>query len=119
MDKENIEPTEAMFGTEGELNDNDGLPKEGAEIAQGAEALQQEKELDRETARFRANAFDRASTSLVTIGVFTPLVSLLYRSTLLAFMQTQELAMAVIGCLLVAYLLHSTGRGILEMGYRP
>ncbi|GLS30834.1 hypothetical protein SAMN04488498_13618 [Mesorhizobium albiziae] len=77
-------------------------------------ALQRERDLDRETAWFRANAAVRPSTSLVTLGAFTPLVSVLFHTNPVAFMQTQELAGAVVGCLVGAYVLHRVGRGILE-----
>lgn len=96
----------------------DGLSELGREINDETAALQRERDLDRETARFKANALDRASTSLATLGVFTPLVSILFHTNLVVLMQTQDLAMAVIGCLVGAFALHMVGRGYLEKGFR-
>ncbi|UVK43623.1 hypothetical protein BPNPMPFG_005432 [Mesorhizobium sp. AR07] len=101
----------------GEAVDED-LAKLGEGINDDSAGLQRERDIDREIAKFKANALDRASTSLVTLGAFAPLVGLLYHSTTVSFMQDQELATAVVGCLVGAFVLHWVGRGFLETGFR-
>ncbi|CDX57461.1 hypothetical protein MPL1032_220012 [Mesorhizobium plurifarium] len=119
-DSEEEKIKEQLAAIEKELAEalDDDLAKVGEDINNDSATLQREKDLDRETARYRANALDRASTSLVTIGVFTPMIGILYHSSVVAVIQTQELVGAVFGCLVVAFALHWVGRGFLETGFR-
>lgn len=97
---------------------NGNQPPEGEVITDNSLALQRERELDRETAKFTANALDRASTSLVTAGVFAPLAGVLFHANAMTVMGNTELGATVIGCLVGAFVLHWVARGFLEMGFR-
>lgn len=99
-------------------HDKDGLPEEGEDINRDSLALQRQRDLDREMAKFTAAALDRASTSLVTAGVVAPVAGILFHANSIIVMGNQELAATVVGCLVSAFVLHYLARGRLEMGFR-
>lgn len=90
------------------------LATEEAAIEAAAEDLKRQRELDRELAKFTAAAFDRASTSLLTLGLVGPGVGFLYHTNLLAGLTNPDLVLATISCLGLAFVLHWVGRAILK-----
>lgn len=96
---------------------DDELAKEQAAINEEAAKLKKTQDLDRALAKFRANALDRASTSLATVGVITPAAGFLYHTSLLAVLTNQEIVVAVISCLGAAFTLHWCGKQLLTQEY--
>jgi hypothetical protein len=69
--------------------------------------------INNERTKYTANAFDRASTSYLTVGVFAPIAAALYTSAsaqvrLLPFM------VAVLSWLFTAVILHLSGKYVLR-----
>ncbi|RUX32602.1 hypothetical protein EOA13_00390 [Mesorhizobium sp. M7A.F.Ca.US.011.01.1.1] len=95
-------------------DDIQDLADEEAAIEKEADSLKKQRELERELAKFTANALDRASTSLLTLGLIGPGVGFLYHTTLLATLTDSELVVATISCLGLAFVLHSMGRAVLN-----
>ncbi|MBZ9673311.1 hypothetical protein [Mesorhizobium sp. ES1-3] len=90
------------------------ITDEGVAIEREVEALRKQRERERELAKFTANALDRASTSLLTLGLIGPGVGVLYHTTLMAALTGSELVVATISCLGLAFVLHSVGRAVLN-----
>lgn len=95
-------------------NEAADLAAEEAAIDVDAEALRLQRDLDRELAKFTANALDRMSTSLLTLGLIGPGVGFLYHTSILATLTNSELVVATISCLGVSFVLHSVGRAVLS-----
>ncbi|MER9724643.1 MULTISPECIES: hypothetical protein [unclassified Mesorhizobium] len=90
------------------------LADEEAAIEKEAARLKEKRERERELAKFTANAFDRMSTSAVTLGLIGPGVGFLYHTSLLAALKDGELVVATLSCLGAAFVLHCVGRAILN-----
>ncbi|TIU56683.1 MAG: hypothetical protein E5W35_12415 [Mesorhizobium sp.] len=90
------------------------LAAEEAALELEAERLKKQRELNRELAKYTAAALDRMSTSILTLGLIGPGIGFLYHSTLMAALTNQELVVATISCLGVAFVLHWIGRTVLN-----
>jgi hypothetical protein len=85
-------------------------------LAAEAERLRREGEYTKEHGKYVAASWDRASTGLITIGVFTPMIGFLYRISNVVMLTALDLAFAVAVCLAGAFALHMFGRRALEKG---
>lgn len=110
-----------MAEVEAAARANDGPDEEAAALAleeaaieEDAAALQKRRDRDRELAKFTANALDRASTSLLTLGLIGPGVGFLYHTSIVATLTNPELVVATISCLGLAIVLHFAGRAVLS-----
>jgi hypothetical protein len=85
-------------------------------LEEESERLKAKAELDLEIAKFKANAYDRASTATLTVGFITPVVSLLQETTPIDMISTTEIGLTLAGCCVVALFLHWFGRETLQKG---
>ena len=95
--------------------DNDA--GEGQSIAAEGEKLNWERTRDIELAKFKAQSWDRLSTQLVTVSLFTPVVGILYKVAVMPLLTAVEVALAVIAGFTGAYALHLIGDAALRKGY--
>lgn len=67
-----------------------------------------------EETKLLANAFDRASTGCLTIGVATPLAGYIYNLSAFGTISLSQMALNLLGWFLIALLLHYMARRILR-----
>lgn len=82
-----------------------------------AERLRVQAALDLETAKFLAGSLDRLSTALATVGVISPVVGYLLHFSNMVEVPIQVGALTLVGCLIVAVILHFVGRTTLKKGF--